>query len=89
MDQLEPDTQSFIVKIWVEESAEDTSRGMWHGHITHIPSRQRRYLKDLSEIQDFIAPHLEEMGVKLDKRRRLKGWLKRLAGRSRALDNPG
>ena len=78
MDLVEPDTQSFIVKIWVEESAEDVSRGVWHGHITHIPSHQRRYLKDLSEIQDFIAPHLEEMGVKVGKRWRLSGWLQRL-----------
>ena len=78
MDLVESDTQSFIVKIWVEESGEDTSRGVWHGHITHIPGHQRRYLKDLSEIQDFIAPHLEEMGVKVGKRWRLRGWLQRL-----------
>jgi hypothetical protein len=82
MDLVEPGTQSFIVKIWVEDSAEDTSRGVWHGHITHVPSHQRRYLKDLSEIQDFIAPHLEEMGVKVGKRWRLSGWLKHLMGRS-------
>jgi hypothetical protein len=78
MDLVESDTQSFIVKIWVEESGEDTSRGVWHGHITHIPSHQRRYLKDLNEIQDFIAPHLEEMGVKVGKRWRLRGWLQGL-----------
>jgi len=78
MDLVEPGTQSFVVKIWVEESAEDMSRGVWHGHITHIPSHQRRYLKDLSEIQDFIVPHLEEMGVKVSKRWRLRGWLQRL-----------
>ena len=78
MDLPEPGTQSFIVKIWVEESAGDTSRGVWHGHITHIPSHQRRYLQDLSDIQDFIIPHLEEMGVKVGKRRRLRGWLQHL-----------
>jgi hypothetical protein len=79
MDLLEYDTQSFIVKIWVEESGEDTSRGVWHGHITHVPSYQRRYLKDLNEIRDFIAPHLQEMGVKVDKRWRLRGWLQGLS----------
>jgi len=81
MDLLESDTQSFIVKIWVEENGKDTSRGVWHGHITHVPSYQRRYLKDLNEIQDFIAPHLEEMGVKIGKRWRLRGWLQQLKGR--------
>lgn len=82
MDLIEPDTQSFVVKIWVEESGEDTSRNVWHGHITHIPSHQRRYLKDLNEIQDFIAPHLEEMGVTVGKRWRLRGWLQRLGRKS-------
>src|SRR5690242_13780179 len=77
MDLVEPGTQSFIVKIWVEDSAEDTSQGVWHGHITHIPSHERRYLKDLSEIQDFITPRLEEMGVKVGRRWRLRGWLQR------------
>src|SRR5260221_14588029 len=81
MELLEPDTQSFIVKVWIEDSAEEGCRGVWHGHITHIPSRERRYLKNLGEIEDFIAPHLEKMGVKLGMRWRLKGWLKRLIGR--------
>jgi len=82
MDLVEPDTQSFIVKIWVEESAEDRSRGVWHGHITHIPSHQRRYLKDLSEVQDFIAPYLESMGVKAGRRWRLRLWPRRITRKS-------
>jgi len=81
MDLVEPGTQSFIVKIWVEDSAEEMSRGVWHGHITHVSSHQRRYLKDLSEIQDYIAPHLEAMGVEVGKRWRLRGWLQQLKGR--------
>ncbi len=75
---IEPDTQSFIVKVWVEESAEQGKPGVWHGHITHVPSGQRRYLKSLREIQDFIAPHLEEMGIKLGVRWRVRRWLERL-----------
>jgi hypothetical protein len=83
MDQVEPDTQSFIVKVWVEDSAGKDDSGVWHGHITHIPSREHRYLKNLEEIQDFIAPHLEEMGVKLGRRWRLRNWLKGFIGRGR------
>lgn len=82
MDSLEPDSQSFIVKVWVEDSAGQDDRGVWHGHITHVPSHERRYLKDLDEIADFIAPHLEEMGVNPGTRWRLRRWLKRLMGRS-------
>lgn len=77
MDVLEPTTQSFIVKVWVEESADGSSQGVWRGHITHIPSGKRHYLKNLNEIRDFIAPHLEEMGVKLDAGWRIARWFKR------------
>ena len=75
-------SQSFIVKVWVEDSAMVRDHGVWHGHITHVPSHVRRYLKNLDEIEDFIAPYLEAMGVKLGMRWRLRGWLKRLMGRS-------
>jgi len=81
MEPLESTSQSFIVKVWVEDSAESGGQGMLRGHITHIPSHERRYLKNLGEIEDFIAPHLEEMGVKLGIRWRLRRWLKRLMGR--------
>ncbi len=81
MDQVEPDAQSFIVKVWVEDSAGKDGPGVWHGHITHIPSRERRYLTNLEEIQDFIAPHLKEMGVKPGRRWRLRSWLRRFIRR--------
>jgi hypothetical protein len=84
MDSLEPDAQSFIVKVWVEDSADTGGQGVLRGHITHVSSQERHYLKDLSEIEHFIAPYLEEMGVKLDMRWRVRSWLTRLMGRSRA-----
>jgi hypothetical protein len=82
MDSLEPDAQSFIVKVWVEDSSETDSQAVLRGHITHVSSHERRYLKNLSEIQDFIEPYLEEMGVNLGMRWRLRRWLTRLMGRS-------
>lgn len=82
METIEPDAQSFIVKIWVEDDSGRDGQAIWHGHITHVPSRQRRYLNHLSEIQDFIAPRLEEMGGLPDTGWRIRRWLKRLAGRS-------
>ena len=82
MDALEPDTQSFIVKVWVEDGLETGGQSAWRGHITHVSSQERHYLKDLGEIEDFIAPHLEEMGVKLGMRWRVRRWFKRVIKRS-------
>jgi hypothetical protein len=81
MDEIESEAQSFIVRIWVEERAEDADQGIWRGHITHVSSSRRRYLKNLDEIGDFIAPYLMEMGVKLEMRWRIRRWLRRLMGK--------
>lgn len=77
----EADAQSFIIKVWIEDRAGPTDRGVWRGRITHVPSYEHRYLKSLSEIEDFITPYLEVMGAKPDIRWRLGHWLKRLIGR--------
>lgn len=80
MEPLEPGTQSFIVKVWVENNSQTDDHGVWRGHITHVSSGKRRYIKNLDEISDYIAPHLEEIGVKLGMRWRLRSWLRRLIG---------
>jgi hypothetical protein len=64
MDLIEFNTHSFIVKIWLEETAEEAGEATWRGHITHVPNGERRYVQDLDEITAFIAPYLERMGVK-------------------------
>lgn len=69
-------THSFIIKVWLEEPAEAADLAVWRGHITHVPSGERRYLKNPNEIIDFIVPYLEAMGVKLGMRWRMKQWLK-------------
>lgn len=78
MDEIESEAQSFIVRVWVEERAEEGDRGTWRGHITHVPGGERRYLKNLDEIGDFIAPYLESMGVKLGLRWRMRRSLRHL-----------
>lgn len=75
MDLLESSTHSFIIKVWLEESATDDRGAGWRGHITHVPGGQRRYLKDLNEITAFIKPFLEATGVKFSLRSRLKRWV--------------
>jgi hypothetical protein len=64
MDSYETTTHPFIIKIWLEETAEEAGQAVWRGHVTHVPSGERRYIKNLDEIRAFIAPYLEDMGVK-------------------------
>lgn len=57
----EASTHSFIVKIWLEETVEETNRALWRGHITHVPSHRRQYFQALEEITAFIEPYLEQL----------------------------
>lgn len=66
MDLPESTGCSFIIKIWLEETAEEAHDAVWRGHITHVPSGERRYLKDLESILAFIKPFLEKLGVEFN-----------------------
>lgn len=55
--------QSFIIRIWIEESATRTQPAVWRGSVTHVPSGATEYIQDLSRIAAIIAPYLTEMGV--------------------------
>ncbi len=36
-DVWELNTQSFLIRLWIEEPATATHKAIWRGHITHIP----------------------------------------------------
>lgn len=79
MDAGEATIHSFIVKLWLEGDDGHGKGTAWHGHITHVPSGARRYLKSLSEVTEFINEHLDEIDAraKFSKSRR-DSWLRRL-----------
>ena len=79
----ESDVHSFIVKVWVEKAARRFRPARWHGYITHVPSGERRYLKNLDGIKDFILPYLRGMGADHPFRLRAALWLRRKAARLR------
>jgi hypothetical protein len=66
---------SFIVKVWLEEEATKDSDSIWHGHITHVPSGEKRYLKNLDQISLFIQPYLEAMGIRFGLSERIRKCL--------------
>ena len=64
MEGSEP--QSFIIKIWLEDTLDEADEATWRGHITHVPSGERSYLKSLADIGHFVTRYLVAMGVKVD-----------------------
>jgi hypothetical protein len=76
-DSLEATHHPFVIRIWLEEGAGGAYQATWRGHITHVPSGERRYLHDLDDVTAFIAPYLESMDVSLGLCWRLRRWLKR------------
>jgi hypothetical protein len=79
VDQLEFNTHSFVIKIWLEGTSEELGQAKWRGHITHVQSGQRRHMESLDGITAFIAPYLESMGVRLgiyqQVKQRLRSWM--------------
>lgn len=75
--QLFETTHSFIVRIWLEETAEVPGRSRWRGQITHVPGGEQRYLKELDESIVFMQPYLAAIGVKFGLRWRVSRWLGR------------
>ena len=82
LDVLESNTHSFIVKVWLEETRVEGGQVTWRGHITHVPGGERRHIKSLSEIIDFIFPYLETMNAKIEIhwriRRLAKQWIRNM-----------
>jgi hypothetical protein len=85
VDLDESRTQSFVVRLWLEERAEPAGRAVWRGHVTHVPSGRRRYVQYLSEITDFIAPYVEGMAARCPTWRVIARRLRR-RGRSKERD---
>ena len=82
MDLLETTTHSFVIKVWLEETIEEAEEAVWRGRITHVPSGENGYVKDLNEINLFISPFLESMGVKPTIRARMSRWAQQLRGQT-------
>jgi hypothetical protein len=70
----ESKVHSFIVKLWFEDETQRKGMGGWHGHITHVPSGERRYLKELEDIVAFIRPYIGELDRTVTSK--IRRWLK-------------
>lgn len=68
-------THSFIVKLWLEETEEEAGQAVWRGHVTHVPTHERRYLNQLNEVVAFISPFLRGKGGHLSIYKRMWAWV--------------
>lgn len=71
---FEKTTHAFVVRIWLEDKANPNKRAVWTGHITHVPSGEKKYFQNLWEVIDFMSPYLEEAGIKKPWYWRLSRW---------------
>jgi hypothetical protein len=68
-------THSFVIKIWLEVTPTENKKPSWRGHITHIPSGERRYVTTLFCMIAFIIRYLKNMGIKFGHFWWIKDWL--------------
>lgn len=59
-ENYEKNTHTFIVKIWLEELIGKYRLPRWRGHITHVPSGERRYFDNLNGIKKTISLYLPQ-----------------------------
>jgi hypothetical protein len=83
MTLFEANTQVFIVRIWLEPRDIENATAEWRGVIEHLPTGERRYVKDLGELQAFMATYLEGMRVELGLRSRMRRWLNQWKSQNR------
>ena len=60
MQLFETSTESFIVKIWTDEA---NNTQAVQGQITHVLSGEQRNFNTLDEINGFMMPYLQEIGM--------------------------
>jgi hypothetical protein len=78
MQHPDPETHSFVIKLWLEETVAESRRGIWRGRITHVGSGKRYYITALSSIARIIAPYLEAMQVDLGIWWKARRWLEQV-----------
>ena len=75
MEEPEEQIHSFVIRFWLEDTDEALGQVIWRGHITHVASGERRYIKEPDSITDFITPYLEGWGKKFGIGWRMRRWL--------------
>lgn len=76
MKSFEDNTHAFVIRVWLEPREIEDAQPEWRGVIEHIPTGERRYLRNLNDLTSFITSYLERMGVKVSVLRHASDWVK-------------
>lgn len=63
MSPFQDQTEAFIVRIWVEPRELPHAPPLWRGVVEHVYSGERRYIRSLQDVVEFIAAYLVELGI--------------------------
>lgn len=55
----QPESRSFLFRLWVEEPGTQTERFGWRGHVTSLPDGKSVYVQSWIEVQAYIHSQLE------------------------------
>lgn len=60
-----PDSFTFLLKIWVEEIEEGTGEIIWRGYVKNVIEKDaEHHFQDLDSLEKSLRPYLEKLGVK-------------------------
>ena len=72
----DPNTQVFIVRLWRERREIEGAAPEWRVMIEHVPTGDRRYLRHVTQINDFMKHHIRSVDPRLGIRARASGVLR-------------
>jgi hypothetical protein len=73
---IQPNTHSFVVRVWLVDGAPEMGRTAWRGRITHVPSGRYQHFISLKDISAFVTPYLHQLGVKPTRLWQIRRWLR-------------
>jgi hypothetical protein len=58
----QPQAQTFLLRLWIEQTAEEKVDVVWRGRITHLPDEEHLYVQGFDEIRLFVCGYLLREG---------------------------
>lgn len=65
MHDADASGHTFVIRIWLEEAAQEGRPATWRGHIRHVLEGRPQHVQTLDEIVAVLSEHLRRMGVEV------------------------